>query len=445
MTIKRKILALGAALFLVAMSQGFADAKGRYTVLELSGSVNPIMAEYIAESIEKANAEKMKFVVIQMDTPGGFLNATRDIVKSILGSEIPVVVYTYPKGAQAASAGGFIMLSAHVAAMAPGTEIGAMSPVSMMPTMGQDNSQGDPSESVMGRKVMNDTAAYAKSLAEKRNRNVDWALRAVKDATSSTYTEALRAGVIDFIAEDMDELVEKLDGRKVSINGDTVTLNTASLTEVTLEMDWKQKFLNYFADPQLVMLLFLIAVVGIGMEFKNPGMIVPGAIGGVSLFLFLMAVRVLPINVVGLILIVLAVGLFVAELYIVSYGLLTIGGIASFVIGAMILFDSPLPGGQIPLPTIITTVILLLLFVFFVVKAVINVHKTRITTGIEGLVGDTGTVMKDFSGKGKIWIKGEIWNAFSSDELKKDDRVIVTEVRGMELVVEKMNEQRLIP
>ncbi len=439
MTIQRTIAALGALFFIATAGIAETAAKGRYAVLKLDGSVNPIVAEYIATSIEKASEENMKFVVIQMDTPGGFLNATRDIVKAIMGSDIPVVVYTYPKGAQAASAGGFIMLSAHVAVMAPGTEIGAMSPVSMMPTMGQDQNRDKSEEDVMGKKVMNDTAAYAKSLAQKRNRNVDWALRAVRDAISSTYREALRAGVIDFIAEDMDDLIEKLDGRKVSINGSTVTIRTGGLTEVTVEMDWKQRFLNYFADPQLVMLLFLIAVVGIGMEFKNPGMIVPGALGGVSLFMFLMAVRVLPINVVGLILIILAVGLFVAELYITSYGLLTIGGIASFVFGSMILFDSPLPGGQIPLPTIITTVVLLLLFMFIVVRAIINVHNTRITTGVEGLVGDTGVVLNDFSGKGKIRIKGEIWNALSDEELKKDDQVVVTEVKGMDLAVKKQS------
>ena len=422
--------------FLMFMQGINAWAAEQYGVAKLQGTVNPIVSEFLVNSINKANEEKLAFFVIQLDTPGGLMDSMRDIIKSILTSEIPVIVYTYPKGAQAASAGGFIMISAHIAAMAPGTEIGAMHPVSPMLDFMKKDQEGLP-EGVMEKKVLNDTIAYARSLAQKRNRNVNWTVKAVREAISSTYKEALRLNVIDLVAEDMDDLLTRIHNRKILLNGKMHTIRSAGLIPKEYSMDWKQRMLNYIADPQIVFILFIIAVVGIGMEFKNPGMVIPGSVGAISLFLFLMAVRIIPINVVGLILIILAVVMFILELTVTSYGLLTIGGIISFIIGSMILIDSPLPGGGVPLSTIAGAGFFILGFVFIVVRAVVNVHKDRVTTGMVGMIGETGTALKDFTGKGKISIHGEIWNALAKEDISKDDEVVVVAVHGMTLEVQK--------
>ncbi|MGV7930936.1 MAG: nodulation protein NfeD [Spirochaetota bacterium] len=433
----RKIIVHIAPLLFFAAFAAPSFAADRYALIKLEGSVNPIVSEHVIKSIDRANKEKVRLIILQMDTPGGLMGSMREIIKSILSSDAPVVVFTAPKGAQAASAGGYIMLAAHIAAMAPGTEIGAMHPVSPFLNFGQKDEQGNAAEGIMEKKVLNDTIAYGKSLAQKRKRNVDWTVRAIRDAVSSTYLEAYKLGIVDIIAEDVDDLLRKLNGRRVDVNGTMLTLSTANLSELSFEMDWKERMLNFFADPQMVFLLFIIAVAGIGMEFKSPGLIVPGVIGAVALFLFLMAVRVLPINLAGLALIILAIVLFILELKIASYGLLTVGGIASFIFGSMILFDSPLPGGQIPLRSIISVVVFLLAFFFIVVRSVVLAHKGQVTTGMQGLVGETGMAIRDFDGNGKVFVHGEIWNASSEDAIKRDDRITVTGSKGMTLFVKK--------
>jgi len=427
-----KLIAL--VLFLMFSANLFAQNK--YAVVELSGSVNPIVAQYLTEAMEKAAEDGNQFIVIQMDTPGGLMDAMREIIKSILTSKIPVVVYTYPKGAQAASAGGFIMLASHVAAMAPGTEIGAMHPVSPMLDFMKKDRQGDP-EGVMEKKVLNDTIAYARSLAQKRGRNVDWAVDAVSRAISNSYIEAHKAGVIDIIAEDMNDLLKKLNNRTIDLNGERFTFKTSDIQEVKYLMTWKQKMVNRFADPQIIFLLFILAIAGIGIEFKNPGMFVPGIIGGVALVLFLLGIRIIPINGLGLILIILAFTLFILELKFQSYGLLTAGGIVSFFLGATILFDSPLPGGGIPVSSIIAMILVVLAFVFLVVRSIINVHKAQVTTGREGMIGEEGVALSDFNGAGKISVHGEIWNAEFPGDVNKGDKLVVESINGMTLIVRK--------
>jgi membrane-bound serine protease (ClpP class) len=402
--------------------------------------VNPIVAEYIAESIELAAEEGNSFVVLQMDTPGGLMDSMREIIKSILTSKIPVVVYTYPKGAQAASAGGFIMLSAHIAAMSPGTEIGAMHPVSPMLDFMKKDKQGGP-EGVMEKKVLNDTIAYARSLAQKRGRNVNWTVDAVSRAISSSYLEAHKLGVIDIIAEDMNDLLTQMHNRKIDLNGNPFTFKTDGAVAVKYEMTWKQSMVNKFADPQVILFLFLVAIAGIGMEFKNPGMIFPGAIGSAALILFLLGIRIIPINGLGLLLIVLAFILFVLELQFVSYGLLTIGGIVSFIFGATILFDSPLPGGGLPWSTIIVLVLVVMAFVFIVLRAILEVHKTKVTTGWDGMIDSQGVAIDDFNerNEGKIRVHGEIWSAVSDEKILKGEKVAVVEnTTGMVLKVKSI-------
>jgi membrane-bound serine protease (ClpP class) len=430
-----KIRSFIIALLIILTFTQFVFADEKYALIELNGSVNPVIADYIVNSIKKANQENMQFVVMVMDTPGGLLNAMRDIIKAILDSQIPVIVYTYPKGAQAASAGGFIMISAHIAAMSPGTEIGAMHPVSPFLNFSQDQK----SDGIMEKKVLNDTVAYARSLAQLRKRNVAWVEKAIREAISSTNNEALRLGVIDIVANDIDDLLKKIDGKLVNTKDKIVTLHTKNIQQVHYAMNWKERVLNYFADPQMVFFLFIIAVVGIGFELKNPGMIVPGVIGAVAHFMFLLAIQVLPINFAGLTLIILAIVLFILELKFTSYGLLTLGGIISFVLGSMILFDSPLPGGQIPLTSVFTVLIVLLLFIFVVVRAVIKVHTKKAVTGIEGMLGEKGYATIDFTGKGTVQVHGELWNAYSDVPLTKGDEIIVKRVDGLTLYVEKVS------
>ncbi len=311
------------------------------------------------------------------------MTSMQEIIKGIMGSRIPVIVYAYPKGAQAASAGGYIMLSAHIAAMAPGSRIGAMHPVNILEQFSRKDPDAGSKTSIMERKLLNDSIAYARSLAQKRNRNQSWAERAVRDAISSTYSEALRERVIDIVAEDMDDLLRRIDGRKIAMDGGDVTISVSGLRPHEFRMNWKQRFLNFVADPQIVFFLFVIAVIGIGMEMKTPGIIFPGVIGGISFFVFLMAVRILPINIAGLLLIATAIVLFVLELKFTSYGLFTLGGILSFLVGAMILFDSPLPGFFNTASTNITMIIVLLAFVFLVVRAVVRVHSAKVSTGYD--------------------------------------------------------------
>lgn len=430
-----KKIRLLSVLLLLAFSTALS-AENKYAVMELSGSVNPIVAQYLTESMEKAAAEGNQFIIIQMDTPGGLMDAMREIIKSILTSKIPVVVYTYPKGAQAASAGGFIMLSSHVAAMAPGTEIGAMHPVSPMLDFMKKDRQGDPA-GVMEKKVLNDTIAYARSLAQKRGRNEDWAVDAVSRAISNSYKEAHKAGVIDIIAEDMNDLLKQLDNRTIDLNGTPFTFRTSDIREVKYLMTWKQKMVNRFADPQIIFLLFIIAIAGIGIELKNPGMFVPGIAGGIALVLFLLGIRIIPVNGLGLLLIILAFTLFILELKFQSYGLLTAGGIVSFFLGATILFDSPLPGGGIPFSSIIAMIVVVLAFVFLVVRSIINVHRAQVTTGKEGMIGEEGIALSDFTGTGKISVHGEIWNAECPFNVNKGDKLVVESISGMTLVVRK--------
>jgi len=430
----KKIILLIAALTIALPLFGKPQ---NYGIIKLKGAVTPVLADYISEAIDKAHEDGCSFVVIQMDTPGGLMTSMDKIIQRIMSSKIPVVVYTFPEGARAASAGGFIMLSSHIAVMAPATRIGAMHPVNIL-DMGGDKKK-TPGKTPSELKLINDTVALSKSLAQERKRNVKWAEKAVRKAISSTSSEALKLNIIDFIATDMNDLMKKLHNRKVLVKKKNLILKTNNIKAITYEMTQKQRILNAFANPEVIFFLLIIAVVGIGIEFKSPGMIVPGAVGAISLVIFLIGIRIIPINVVGLLLIILAIILFILELQIVSYGLLTIGGLASFVIGSLILFDSPLPGGSVPIPTIITAALIILGLVFIVVRLAINAHKEKVVTGVEGLIGDSARVLNDFMGKGKVEIHGEIWRAHSNEDLKEDDTVYVLSIEeGMVLSVSKM-------
>lgn len=440
---KSKVL-IFAVVFILFSSLFAVSAENQktstYAVIPLSGTVNPVLSEFIVESIDKAQNEGASFVILTIDTPGGLIGSMRDIIKAILTAKIPVITYTYPKGAQAASAGGFIMIAGHVNAMSPGTEIGAMHPVSPFVDFGKITG-GEESkkvgEEVMATKILNDTVAYGKSIAEKRNRNVEWTEKAIREAVSATYSEAVKLKIIDIIAEDIPDLLRQLNGRKIDLNGKEFVFETKDAAAADFAMNWKERMLNALADPQVVFLLFIIAVVGIIIEIKNPGMIVPGTIGALSLFLFLMTVRILPINIAGLLLIVLSIVLFILELKYVSYGLLTLGGLVSFICGSLILFDSNLPGFSVPITSILSAVFIIILFVFGILRVVIRTHKGKVTTGSEGMIGETGTAANTINVRGKIHVHGELWNAVSDEPIEKGEKVVIVSVEGITAHVKK--------
>jgi membrane-bound serine protease (ClpP class) len=437
----KKLIISIISLLLFGLSGTTHSSEKSYALIDLEGTVNPIISAHIVQAIKQANKDGSSFIVLTINTPGGLMSSMREIITAILTSDIPVVAYTYPKGAQAASAGGFIMLSGHVTAMAPGTEIGAMHPVSPFVdfgTIGKEEKGKTPGQEVMAAKVLNDTVAYGRSIAQKRGRSVTWTEDAIRKAISASYKDAKAIGIVDIIAEDIPDLLKQLDGRRVNINGKNVVFETRNIRERTYAMNWKQRTLNFFADPQIVFFLFIIAVIGIWIEIKNPGLIVPGVIGALSLLIFLMAIRILPVNIAGLILIILAITLFVLELKFVSYGLLSLAGIASFIAGALILFDSPLGGFSIPISSIIATVLLVLIFIFGILRSIIRVHKGKVSTGVEGIVGEEGTAATAISVKGKVHVHGELWNARSDEPIEMGGAVRVVSVDEMVLVVKKV-------
>lgn len=394
-------------------------------VITVDGVVNPVMSEFITRSIDHAEENQDELLVIELDTPGGLDTSMRSIVKKIIASTVPVVVYVAPSGARAASAGVFITLAAHVSAMAPGTNIGAAHPVGV----------GSKMDKTMAEKAVNDAAAYIKSLAEKRNRNAEWAEKAVRDSVSVTEEEALKLKVIDFISPDLGALLDRVNGMTVKTSGGDYTIHTKGVAIQRKTMGFRHKVLDIISNPNVAYLLMLIGFYGIFFELTSPGAILPGVIGVLSLILALYSFQTLPVNYAGLLLILLAVVLFILEIKVTSFGLLTIGGIISMTIGSLMLFDSPVPFFRISLsviiPSIVTTVALFVITISLVVKA----HRRRPATGAEGLIGSTGVAKTDILTEGSVFLHGEIWAAWSDTAIKKGEAIVVEKVEDLKLKV----------
>lgn len=425
-------------LFLfLGLSQAFAD--NFVYVIKIEGTINPATAEYILSSIKKATEEGAECLIIELDTPGGLLESTRTIVKAILGAEIPVVVFVYPSGARAGSAGVFITLSAHIAVMAPGTNIGAAHPVGL-------GGMGDTSR-VMEQKITNDAAAFVRTIAEKRNRNVKWAEKAVRESISSTETEALKDSVIDLIARDLKDLLERIDGRVVKIDSREKILKTKDATIKFVEMNWRERLLALISDPNIAYILLLLGIYGILFELYNPGSIFPGVIGAICLILAFYSLQALPINYAGLALIILGVILLLLEIKIVSHGLLTIGGAISLLLGSIMLINSPFELMQISLTVIITAVALTVLFFLFAIGMALKAQTRRPTTGREALIGETGIALtqfrpaKDGWATGQVRVHGEIWKAISQDKINPNEEIVVRGIEGLTLKVEKADKK----
>lgn len=395
----------------------------------IDGSINPVTADFIRQSINKADKLDAECLVINLNTPGGLLKSTRTIVSNILESPIPVIVYVSPGGSHAGSAGVFITMAAHVAAMAPGTNIGAAHPVDM---------QGQV-DTLMSEKVTNDAAAFIKSIAQKRNRNMEWAERAVRRSFSYTESEALEYNVIDMIARNEKELLARLHNKTYETNEGQKSIKTIGAGIEKMEMSWIQKLLNVISDPNIAYILFMIGVYGIMFELFSPGAIFPGVAGGICLILGFYSLNTLPINYAGLALIVFGIILFVLEVKIISHGLLSIGGILALLLGSMMLIqsDSDLDLVRISRSVIISTVLLTALFFFFVIGMGLKAQRGKPVTGASAMIGEIGESLEDLNPVGYVRVHGEIWNAETlAGLIAKGSKIKVNEVKGLKLIVE---------
>ena len=428
-------LTLAAVGPLAAAGLGAGAAAGRPLVVaaEIDALIHPVSAEFIAQTIRRADADDAELVVLVLRTPGGLVDSTRDINTSIIEAETPIVVYVGPSGTRAASAGFLITIAADVAAMAPGTHIGAAHPVS---------GTGQAMDETAAEKAASDVAAYARSLAGQRERNVELAEKAVTDSQSFTEREALEADppLIDLVAADLDALLEQLDGRQVRRwDGEIVTLHTAGADIERVEMNWRQRLLSAVAHPQVAVLLFSLGTLGLTIELWNPGAILPGIVGGLCLLLAFFAFQILPINYVGLLLILFGLALLVAEMLTATYGLLATGGIISMVLGALMLIDSPAPEMQLGWPFILSSMLALGLIVMLLTRLGVRAQFARPVTGRRGMIEQPGRSTEPIpaGGAGTVLTHGELWSATSDEEIGADEPVRVVAVEGMRLIVRR--------
>ena len=415
---------------LIFFTRNFPQDSNVVYLLTFDGVVNPVAADMIHEAIQEADAANSQCLIIEMDTPGGLMKSMQVIVKDILSSPVPVVVYIAPSGSKAGSAGVFITYAANIAAMAPGTNIGAAHPVNF-------GGGGDTSKTMM-EKITNDAVAFIRSIAEKRHRNADWAEQAVRESASIPASEALKLGVVNVIEPSVDSLLIWLNGREVEVLNGKKTLNTSDARIVNVEISWRYKLLNVISDPNIAYILLLIGMMGIFFELQNPGSILPGVVGGISLILAFYALHTLPVNYAGVLLILLALILFIAEVKVPSYGLLTVGGVISMVLGSIMLFKGSMPFFQISWKVIAFATIVTALFFLFVIGLGIRAQRRKPVTGNEGLLGEVGKAVDDFiKGTGQVSVHGEIWEATSSDKIKKGDEVTVLTVKNLKITVKK--------
>jgi membrane-bound serine protease (ClpP class) len=395
-------------------------------VLNVDGTINPALSDYIIKGIEKAEEHKAAAVVITMDTPGGVVSTTKTIIKEMLNAKVPVIVYVAPSGSSATSAGALITMGADIAAMAPGTNIGAAHPVS---------GGGQKIDETMSDKIVNDLTAYMRGIVAKKGRNSEWAERAVRESVSVTAKEALEMKVIDVVADSVPDLLDKIDGRTIEKDSRSLTLHTKGAKLEKVATGLRFKILDVIANPNVAYLLMMIGGLGIMMELYHPGMIFPGVAGGICLLLAFFALQVLPVNYVGIMLIILSVILFIMELKVTSFGLLSIGGIISLTLGSIMLFDTEESAMRVSWSVIIPTVTIVSSFFIFALGLVVRAWMKRPRTGEQGLIGEVGYAVSDVNSGGKVSVHGEYWNARSESHIPKGERVRVIKVEGLYIVV----------
>ena len=422
---KKLILVGMLCLALVSLGKTVGLTKGgEVRIIELEGPINPGAAAFLTRGLEDAEKQGVELIIIRLDTPGGLVPSMRTMVKGIMNSAVPVVVYVSPKGAGAASAGVMITVSAHVAAMAPGTNIGAAHPV---------GAGGKDIDKDMSEKVVNDMASYGRGIAQDKGKNADWVEKAIRESVSITAEEALEKKVIDLVAGDVDELLKVLDGREVELKQGKVTLKTKDLAKTTYEPGFRDAVLRIISDPNIAYILMMIGLAGLYFELSHPGAIFPGVIGAISLILAFYSFQTLPVNYAGLLLIALAVIFFIAEIKVASYGILSLGGIVSLTLGSIMLFEDVGVSLRLMAPTIV------LIGGFFVIVSTLafRAYRAKPQSGVEGLIGEVGVVQKPIDPEGLVFVHGEYWRAVSSEKLEPGEMVTVEQVTGLVLKVRK--------
>ena len=395
-------------------------------VIELEGVINPGTAQFVTRGLKRAETSKLKLVIIRLDTPGGLSSSMRDIIKAILNASVPIVVYVAPRGARAASAGVMITIAAHVAAMAPQTNIGAAHPVS---------ADGKEISKTMSEKVVNDMVAYARSIAKDRGRNEDWVEKAIRESVSITGEVAVKHKVVDLVAKDMDDLLDLLDGREIVLGKSTVKLDTKGLELISFTPGWRDRVLSVISNPNIAYILMMIGLAGLYFELAHPGAILPGVIGAISLILAFFAFQTLPVNYAGLLLIALAIIFFIAEIKVSSYGLLSLAGLISLALGSVMLFENV----GVSLKLMMPTVVLIGGFFIGIAFLAFRAYRRKPTSGMEGLIGETGVVEERIDPVGLIFAHGEYWKATSTEIAEQGEKVRIIGSKGLELIVEKVS------
>ena len=433
---KHRLTYLNIFLIVIILLPCLSRASGIIHQLTVKDQIDPAVSNYIEDGIRSAESENARAIIIIMDTPGGLLTSTQDIIKDIFASKVPVIVFIYPNGATAASAGTFITMAADIAAMAPVTNIGSASPVNIDPS--GSSKEMDP---VMRKKVNNYAAEYVRSIADKRGRNADWAVKAVREAANLKSYAALKEHVIDYVATDVPDLLKQIDGKKLTLStGEKIVLSTKDVQIKDVQMDWWTSFLHFLSNPIVAMFLFLLAIYGIIYELGTPGAILPGVVGGISLILILYSFSVIPVSAAGLALVAFAIVLFVAELFAPGIGILAAGGVVSMFLGMMMIFRNT-EGFMVPVWMIATSSIVTGAFFLFVVGMGIRALRKPFVTGKEALKGMVGEVRADLNPKGRIFVDGALWNAVSLDgDIQKGDEVSVASVEGLMLYVRRIPE-----
>ncbi len=418
-------------LFLAALFVHPASAS--ILKITVAAPIHPISSEYIVQAIDRAEKEDARLLILVLDTPGGLDSSMREIIERILSSKVPIATFVAPSGARAASAGFFIAVASDIIAMAPGTSTGAAHPVGISIT-------GQSMDKTMEEKVTNDAVSYIKTLAEKRGRNIQLAEDAVRKSLSYTEKEALDQGLIDMVAKNEEEIISRFDGRTLRrFDGEEIRLELKGEPVVAVPMTGRQKFLLTISNPNLAYILLMVGLLGLYFEFSNPGAILPGVLGGISLLLAVFSFQILPINYVGLLLILLAIGLFILEVKVQSYGILSVGGIIAMVIGSIMLIKAPIPELRPSLRFVIPVAISLGAIFVFLVYLVIRAHARRVYTGKEGLVGESGIARTDLQPEGKVFVHGELWNAEAEEMIAKGTRVKVVRVlENLRIRVQKL-------